>query len=385
MAKLKFSDSGGKLLSVFDVSGKWEVSGGGVRWPSAKAVATPQGETVVVSAALSGGGSYVTVTDALGEHRVDFDRTVDSWVLEVQEDPTVPPPSNAVDPPQGMVLRWTDEFSGTVLDSKRWLPMSRKFGQPDRQLVNLPENIVVANGSVTLKGTRLAQAEGIAKWGCGGFWTRGTSTKLPLYHHSRVVFQTDHGQGYWPAIWLTDEDGGGNCEFDLFEGFHVEDPNAARCTLFCDTDPGAGYSKKVKQVSSTGITGAPAGDKFTLDTPGQPGGTVHTLDANVTPVGNGVRFRTWFDGRIVMDYTETSRLKWRENSPPEATWDMLINLQLSGPWVGDPDGPLGYLPGPKRTYKRSGLHRLGTPEGTDPGRALLPNEGFKIHSVAVFS
>jgi hypothetical protein len=226
-----------------------------------------------------------------------------------------------------------------------------------------------------------------ALYGTGGIWTRGGNLKLPLYHFGECVFQTDHGQGFWPAIWMTDEDGGGNCEFDLYEGFHVADPYSFQSTLFCDTDSGASYSKKVKQVSSTGVAGAPAGPKFNIDTPGQPGGVPHTMNWRISQNGSGVRFQTWLDTKPVMDYTENTRLKWRDNSPADALWDVLINLQIGGPWVSDPDGPLGYLPGDGKTHTSPYITRLGYPasEAKSQPKAILPNENFRIFNFKIWS
>lgn len=292
--------------------------------------------------------------------------TIEGTLTPPPPPPPIVPPSMA--PPAGWPQVLRDDF--TEANRGIWRPMDAKFGQPDRPLRNDPGLARIVDGALVLSGERLPTPDGAARYGVGGVWTRGAGFSIPVIHHFRAVFECDWGQGFWPAIWATITPGGGSaCEFDYFEGFHVEDGRRPRSTLFADKDPGAGYSKKVSQAKG----------------PVDLGPGLHVVDGRVSRLdGGGFLFETWFDGRLTMAYRLTDRLQWSRQG---RGWDLLLNLQLGGPWVGDPDGQLGYLAGAGRVYPMAARNRLGGPVGGDTpdGRAVLPNDSFRIHSIEVWA
>ncbi len=271
-------------------------------------------------------------------------------------------------------------WPGTV-----WVQMDHRFGQTDRPLVNTTSCTVRRpDGSLQLLGRKLNTPERMsngqyALYECGGVWTRGQSAaRIPQYHVGRAYLTVPHGFGVWPAVWMTDRHGGGECEFDMLELFHAEEPGLPRSTLFCDTDRGAGYSKKVKQVKGS----QQIADMGAFD------GPEICLEWTITRPTGGVRFQTWVNAVPVMDYTETSRLRWLGNNNPDDAWDILINLQLGGPWVGDPADRLGYLSGPRRLYDRPGLRRYGHVAGDEKAgetklTPIFPVDDFVIRSLQI--
>lgn len=273
-------------------------------------------------------------------------------------------------------------------DAARFPTMDRRFGQTGRELVNTAAMTVRnADGSLTLSGRPLATPERMsdgrfARYEVGGVWTRGQSNlRIPQYHSGRLVCSIPHGYGIWPApMWLTDRHGGGECEFDVHEGFHAEDGFVGKSTLFCDTDPGASYSKRVQQVRG----------KVPLADPAEPSSLSSTvcLDWRIDREGGGVRFRTWFNGILVMSRLQTDRLRWLGNNDPADAWDLLMNLQITGDWCGDPYGALGYLPGPRRVYDPAGLRRYGHAAGTEhAGEKKLgpvwPVQDFRLYYLEI--
>lgn len=266
-----------------------------------------------------------------------------------------------------------------------WVQMDRRFGQTDRPLVNTTSCTVRRpDMALQLLGRKLNTPERMsngqyALYECGGVWTRGQSdARIPQYHAGRAYLTVPHGFGVWPAFWMTDRHGGGECEFDMLELFHAEEPGLPRSTLFCDTDRGAGYSKKVKQVKGS----QQIADMGALD------GPEICLEWTITRPTGGVRFQTWVNAVPVMDYTETSRLRWLANNNPDDAWDILINLQLGGPWVGDPADRLGYLSGPRRLYDRPGLRRYGHVAGDEKAgetklAPIFPVDDFVIRSLQI--
>ena len=131
--------------------------------------------------------------------------------------------SQAVAAPQaqeGWQLVWSDEFNGTALDPKKWIPETSCWGggNNERQCyTGRAENIKVSEGVLTLtakaeryKGLKYPQdwerrggsitraytsgkvrTKGLASWKYGRFEAR---IKLP------------YGQGTWPAFWMLPED-----------------------------------------------------------------------------------------------------------------------------------------------------------------------------------
>lgn len=264
-----------------------------------------------------------------------------------------PPPATEkyVALPSGWTQRIAWEFDQPLSnyvssDGKKPLKyMDEGFGRPGRKVSNQQANVKIENSQLVLTATRSGKPDGdAAEFNVGGVWTRGTSTKIPLQHYGCIDFTTSHGQGVWPALWLTAAVGrGSNCEIDMMEYFHVAEPGIVRATVW--QDPSGGYSKQVWNSSQKRLADRVVFEKPTL-TPGK-----HRLEWVVKPVGTApnavtaVQYYFWVDGKEFGKYTETSRLEWVKKEDPARAFDLLMNMQITGPGGADvchPDDKLGF-------------------------------------------
>jgi beta-glucanase (GH16 family) len=153
-------------------------------------------------------------------------------------------------PPGDWAVRWQDNFDGQRIDPHKWTTWSASYSEgcrgnkPDHKLeYNLPRNLRVANGTLTIR----AERERYTSPGGETYdWTSGLITTGDSCGHDPAggafVQQGDYIQvrtklpgelGMWPAFWTWNA--GGN-EVDVFE-YH---PNNRSLLELTNHTPGGG-------------------------------------------------------------------------------------------------------------------------------------------------
>jgi hypothetical protein len=239
-----------------------------------------------------------------------------------------PAPKRRGAAPAGMSLLWVDEFSGSTLNTRVWKPYHSTYGDGNREAqCHTPGNVVVSGGTmkITARRGKVTCPNGAVRAYSSAFLgTRETGTYFPRYGRFEIRARVPHGQGLWPAFWLRHRRGSSTAEVDVMEYFHSQVPGRSTATLHLDGRDNV--SKKTIEFEAP--TSSP---------------DWHTWTVDIENVTNGVRFTFLLDGKAYHSYTDT-RHRWTRAASGENLWDIAVNLSVGGNWVGDADGPLGYLP-----------------------------------------
>lgn len=262
-------------------------------------------------------------------------------------------------------LLWSDEFDGTTLDTGIWQPYHSTYGDGNRELqCHTPDNVEVSNGTlrITALRTRVTCPGGSVRDFSSGFiGSRETGTFFPRYGRFEIRAKVPHGQGLWPAFWLRHRNGSSTAEVDIMEYFHSQAPGRSTATLHLDGRSNLSQA----MVEFEEPTSEPAWHIWAVD---------------VERAGDGVSFTFLLDGVAYHRHVDT-QAGWASAAPADELWDIAVNLSVGGNWVGDVDGPLGYL---------SSLDRCaqgGTPpdscDSTGVRRATLPAT-YEVDYVRVY-
>lgn len=252
---------------------------------------------------------------------------------------------NPLDIP-GFSLIMDDQFTGGALDTTRWFPYNNStFGATTRIQRYMDYNVVVGTGSPGATGGTSCKLLSVREDVGGNAFTAGMlDTKsagwyLPRYCRVEWRAKWPHGQGLWPAAWLTARIGGANvAEMDSGEYFHTEVPAKLRSTLHRADSTG---------LLKTNVSKASVFFEAPTYTPGW-----HTLTqeiyppagADLTAPSQQVQFKTYIDGVLAWSYLDTDALYWSTNGGSEdAFWNVYLQgCQIDGNYIGHPDDPLGY-------------------------------------------
>ncbi|MFC7547007.1 family 16 glycosylhydrolase [Plantactinospora sp. GCM10030261] len=215
----------------------------------------------------------------------------------------------------GWRLAWSDEFSGSGLDTRKWTARDSWVDYDRACITSRDNNVFVRDGMLTLRAhregyscgserraytTAYLDTRGKASFTYGRFEIRAKSPNTPT-----------GSTGLWPAFWMRPDDGGVG-EIDV-----VELPGGANWykgatqAIFYDYTP-------IKQDNRSNLPNGYPGDGF------------HTYTTEWEP---GV-LRWYIDGREVYkrDRTTTSWFDKAFSRP----FHLRINFQVGG-WLGDPD------------------------------------------------
>jgi|GEM_PF-2795166 len=230
--------------------------------------------------------------------------------------------------PAGKVwsVAFSDDFSGSSLDTSVWQPYYNTYGSGNNELeCNTPNNVSVSGGTLKITAQRetvSCNGGGTRNFTSGFLGTRETGHYFTRYGYYEMRAKLPHGQGLWPAFWLRHKNGASTAEVDIMEYFHSQVPGKTTSTLHLD-----GRTNLSKQtVAFEAPTTAPAW---------------HTWGVNIEPSGNNVTFDFYLDGSLFHSYTDTQHL-WA-NSTDNNLFDIAINMAVGGNWAGQPDDALGYL------------------------------------------
>ena len=232
----------------------------------------------------------------------------------------------------GWRLTWSDEFSGSRLDTSKWhVENDSTFGDGNQELAcltNRPVNLRVADGRLSLTAARedpplvcgdsderfpngrpyssaMISTQGKESWHEGRFEIRA---KLPLAPGS--------SQGLWPAFWMRPASGPGDGELDIMEAVGSSDPN----------DPEA---RRVHQTLWYDEKGSYPKQSQVAEVPG-PATGFHTYAVQWR---NGTM--NWsIDGKVVFSRDETTT-PWL-NTAFAGRFFLRLNLAVGGTFPGSP-------------------------------------------------
>jgi beta-glucanase (GH16 family) len=236
-------------------------------------------------------------------------------------------------------LVWSDEFTGTALDTAKWDAREDDWVEYDLACItNRPQNVSVADGLLTLRAQR-------ERYTCGGGGTRDYTTAYLATDGGRASFRygrfemraksptgPSNSRGLWPAFWMRPE-GKGKGEIDVVElpggaTYH----QSATAAIFYDYTP-------VKQDN-----------RFTLPA-GHPADGFHryTVDWDPTAI-------RWYVDGVQVWHRDRVSTPWFDEVFHKA-YHLRLNFQVGG-WLGAPDAgttfPAEFQVDWVRVYQRVG-------------------------------
>jgi len=258
--------------------------------------------------------------------------------------------------PAGYRMVWNADFSDGL--DPRWHPYDNNYGLLMLQAYR-PANVGVSDG--TLKLTARRQSYRGREFTSGFLGTRETGNYFPRFARYEMRAKTPHGQGLWPAFWLRHRDGSSVAEVDVMEYFHSSKPGWYTGSLHLD---GESRNKGMAFESTT-------------TTPGW-----HRYSVDISLVTGGVKFEFALDDKVWFTYVDTTPA-WASRHRGKLLFDIAVQFGVGGPYVADPDGPLGYL-----EYSDRCAQSRGTPPdrcATTGIRRAAFAERFEIDWVRVFA
>lgn len=235
----------------------------------------------------------------------------------------------------GWNLFWSDEFSGTSVDTSRWKPYHNDYGSGNNELqCHTPNNVSVSGGTAkitTKKEVYSCPTGGTKNYTSAFLGSRETNTYYPLYGKYEMRARLPHGQGLWPGFWLRHVNGASSAEVDILELFHSQAPGKVSQTLHFPNSIGANVAKKATSFE-TAVNGT---------------GDWHTFAVQIEPASSNdsaVKFTFFVDGNQTFTYTNTNASSWTQNIDKSRAWDIAFQVSAGGKYVGHPEQQLGYLP-----------------------------------------
>jgi len=238
--------------------------------------------------------------------------------------------SQAVQPPPGYVLVWSDEFNspdGSTPDPAKWTYDLGGHGWGNEELefyTNHPQNVHIQSGNLVITAQKEATTS-------GGVTREYTSARIKTqnlfsqaYGRFEARIKSPKGQGIWPAFWMLGDDiptaGWPRCgEIDIMENIGKE-PGAVHASIHGPPDPTSG--KPTADLTT----------KFSL--PGNPklADDFHLYAVEWEP--NELRF--FIDQT---NYATFTRKQWPANAPwPfDHKFFLILNLAVGGKWPGNPN------------------------------------------------
>lgn len=184
------------------------------------------------------------------------------------------------------------------------------------------------------KGTRYSYTAGMLD-------TKGVGYYLPLYCRIEARMRIPHGQGLWPAFWLTSAaEGSTTIEVDTMEYFHTNTPGQILFTLHRKNNAGT-YEKSVNKARGL------------YEEPNYTPRWV-TIRQDIVPENGvpdapttNVLFKGYIDGTLIWSYRDTQASYWTDHTriggDPDKAYNLYIQgCQIDGDYVGHPRSPLGY-------------------------------------------
>lgn len=230
------------------------------------------------------------------------------------EEPSVNPPEAA----SKWHLIWQDDFAGDALDESVWSRIPQ--GSPDWQKFQStdPRCLEIRDGKLLLKAIVNADNPDDSRpYICGGIWTSGKKRFAP--GSIKVRARVGNGaQGAWPAIWMmpfAPVDPWPTCgEIDIMERLNHE-------TTFYQT-------LHSNYTYNLGITDDPVNSMRTELDPM----AYHEFEVQIWTD----RVDFYIDGRRTLRYPKKNDGA-QGQFPYFTEWDLRLDMQLGGSWVGSVD------------------------------------------------
>lgn len=244
----------------------------------------------------------------------------------------------------GWAFQFEDQFG--TFDTSKWRKETGTFGAPKRIQYYRPENVVVGTGSAgATGGTSMKMFSKRENYGGRNFTAGMIASKwvgfyLPRYCRIEMRQKIPHGQGVWPAEWLTAKTGGADMvEIDIMESFHAQIPGKFMSTLHRKNNAGTtqyNVNKSFGGIFFEAPTTTPAWHTIVFE--------VYPESGSPTAPNTNVRMKTYINGVLKWNYLDTQALYWTTNGGSDSSFYNLYlqGSQIDGEYVGHPDGPLGY-------------------------------------------
>lgn len=283
--------------------------------------------------------------------------SINSRRMQRADKPTVGLPSPAGFPS----LLLDEQFSS--LSATRWKAYDNStFGAPTRVQRYMAYNTIAgtgastgATGGTSLRLKSVRESVGGNPFTAGMVDTKSVGYGIPLYCYVEFRHKIPHGQGLWPAAWLTSRVGGASvCELDIMEYFHAGTPGRLMHTLHRADSDGVLKTNVSKNYGGTFFEAPTYNPQW------------HTSACSVEPENGvnataGVRFKGYVNGVLIWNYLDTQATWWTSNGSSDLStyWNVYLQgCQIDGEWVGHPDDPLGY------SHWRNACLISGTPPNT---------------------
>lgn len=260
-------------------------------------------------------------------------------------------PPGVIDPP-GMTLILNEDWSSGTIRSSHWGNPGEgsTFGQPSRVGRWLASQATVEPASPGGVGDslflRCSNNETGTDGGSQSRWlgamvtSRSVGVYYPRYGRYEIRARLHHGQGVWPAFWLTHINGGASTqEVDIMEYFHAQTPGHTVGVLHRTNGAGVFQSNvnpspRFGFFENVAAEGAQGWHTFAVD-----------IRANASNPNN-VDYSWLIDGTVFESFTDTDAGFYRDLAadPDHALGILLQGAQIGGTFAGHPNGDLGENP-----------------------------------------
>ncbi len=300
--------------------------------------------------------------------------TTHDWGLPDNPPDPIPP-----DPTMAFQLVLDEQF----VDGSKWNVYNQSsFGSPMRIQRYMAANTIFGAGASVgaTGGTSMRQVirrdnpSSTQEFSAGMVDSKNKSLWYPLYGRYEFRCKTPHGQGIWPANWLTARSGGATmAEWDMLEYFHTNNPGRNSTTFHGTDSTGAyrqnWYTNNQNRTFFEAPTYTPGWHVWASEILPVTDATGQTI-GDVTKPSRYIRFRMFLDGNVVYSFVHTDALRWSTNGSTDIDhfWNIYIQgAQVDGDYIGHPDDELGY------SHNR-GVCLLGG----SPGSCVITKNGYSV-------
>jgi len=231
----------------------------------------------------------------------------------------IPMPTDADDIPDGWLLLWNDEFSGTEINKQNWFydTGGNGFGNNELQYyTDDPKNSYVEDGNLVIQA--------LEEDYLGMHYTSAKLRTMVLqewmYGRIDIRAKLSYGQGLWPAFWMlparsTYGSWPHSGEIDIMEHLGHQ-PETVYGTLHYSSSTGHQYT----------------GSSYTLSE-----GTFSDDFHTFTLIWEPERIQWYVDGMLYQEQTEWQTRNGEHPAPFNHQFYLIINLAVGGNWPGNPD------------------------------------------------
>ena len=123
--------------------------------------------------------------------------------LDEQENRTLPDRQDIYEPGPGWELEWSDEFTGSTLDKKKWnrqVVEAGHFNDEWQRYTNSSDNAYVEKDMLVIKAIHESDKHGMDQYTSARLNTANKYT----FKYGKVAarIKLPHGNGIWPAFWM---------------------------------------------------------------------------------------------------------------------------------------------------------------------------------------